>query len=158
MACLLACLAPAPAKAQRIGAHYFVEFRSRPTETFGHSVVFYGQVDANGRLAKGGVVSLHPIDDEKGIIFPSRAWVGPSAQDISERPDALYRRRVTPREYARVEIAVRRMKASWHVWHATFINCNDLSIQVADAIGLRRPHGVMPPSLWVNTLRAMNNP
>lgn len=159
MACLLACLVPMPAnaQAQRVGPPYFVEFRARETDTFGHSVVVYGHIDAYGRMTKRNFVSLHPIGD-KGLIFPARAWVGPSAEDIHSPPVASYRRPLTAAQYARVAGTVRRMKANWHIWHAAFINCNDLSIQVADTIGLRRPHGVMPPSLWVHTLRAMNNP
>jgi hypothetical protein len=48
------------------------------------------------------------------------------------------------------------MRATEHRWHAMFFNCNDFSIAVADAVGLRRPPSLMPPQAWIAGLRAMN--
>jgi hypothetical protein len=52
--------------------------------------------------------------------------------------------------------AVRILKQSQRKWHPIFQNCNDFGIGIAEALGMRRPHSLMPPSVWVATLRMLN--
>ena len=70
----------------------------------------------------------------------------------------LYRRQLTAVEYDRVGRAVRLLKAHQHRWHLIFYNCNDFAIEVAEAIGLWRPPSLLPPSVWVRSLRNLNEP
>ena len=67
-----------------------------------------------------------------------------------------YRRELTAAEFARVGRAVRVLKATQRQWHLIFYNCNDFAIEIAEALGLRRPPSLMPPGAWVRTMRALN--
>ena len=51
----------------------------------------------------------------------------------------IYRREITAAEFARVSRAVRMLKATQRQWHLIFYNCNDFAIEIAEALGLRRP-------------------
>jgi hypothetical protein len=48
------------------------------------------------------------------------------------------------------------MQATEHRWHALFFNCNDFAIEIAEALKLWRPPSLLPPDVWVASLRAMN--
>ena len=144
-------------RAARPGLSHFVEFRARPSGDIGHSLVVYGPLDAHGRPAERHHASFIPgMDGRKGMIFPIHGKVGASHDDIHAVAIASYRRDISAAQYERVQFAVRRMKAQQRLWHAMFLNCNDLSIEVAEAIELRRPPGWLPPNLWVEMLRALN--
>lgn len=51
---------------------------------------------------------------------------------------------------------IRRVEQTESHWHLLFFNCNDVIIEVADAIGMVRPPSLMLPHYFVATLRAMN--
>ena len=138
---------------------YYVEFRARPSNDIGHSVVVYGRRGARGEPAERHFASFVPgVDGRKGMILPIYGSVRASPEDIHTPPMTSYRRAVTAAEYARVTHAVRRLKEREHLWHAFLFNCNQLPVEVATAIGLRRPPSILPPNLWVDTLRALNGP
>ncbi len=138
---------------------YYVEFRARPSNDIGHSVVVYGRRGPTGEPAERRFASFVPgADGRKGMILPIYGSVRASPEDIHTPPMTSYRRAVTAAEYARVTYAVRRLKAREHLWHAFLFNCNQLPVEVAGAIGLRRPPSILPPNLWVDTLRALNGP
>ena len=65
-------------------------------------------------------------------------------------------RPLTAAEYAAVARVVRIMKKTQRDWHPIFQNCNDFGIAVAEALGMRRPHSLMAPNVWVSTLRTLN--
>ena len=156
----LAAMFAAPSQAQsapRSGLPYYVEFRARASGDIGHSVVVYGRLGPSGQPAERHYASFVPgVDGRKGMIFPINAKVRASYDDIHAPAIASYRRDITAAQYARVELVIRRMKAQERLWHAFFLNCNDLAIAVAEAIGLRRPPGFMPPNLWVELLEMLN--
>ena len=54
------------------------------------------------------------------------------------------------------ESAARIMKKSQRKWHLIFQNCNDFGIGIAEALGMRRPPSLMPPNVWISTLRLLN--
>ena len=138
---------------------YYVEFRARPSNDIGHSVIVYGRRGASGQPAEQTFASFVPgVDGRKGMIFPVYGSVRASAADIHTPPVTSYRRTLTAAEYARVKATVRRLKAREHLWHAFLFNCNQLPVEVATAIGLRRPPSILPPNLWVDTLRLFNGP
>lgn len=153
----------APAHAIERGAAqarpYFVEFRARPSNDIGHSVIVYGRLGANGQPAERHFASFVPgVDGRKGMILPVYASVHASPADIHTPPITSYRRAITAEEYARVKMTVQRLKAREHLWHAFLFNCNQLPSEVAGAIGMRTPPSLFPPNLWVDTLRALNAP
>jgi hypothetical protein len=159
LAPMQAASAPASVRAERVIRPYFVEFRARPSGDIGHSLVVYGRRDARGRPASLNYASLVPrVDGHYGMILPIKADVRASYDDIHAQPITSYRRDLSAAQFARVQMAVRQMKARLRLWHAFFFNCNDLPAVVAEAIGLRRPPSIMPPNLWVDTLRMLNGP
>jgi hypothetical protein len=143
----------------RVARPYYVEFRARPSNDIGHAVLMYGRLGANGQPAERHFASFVPsVDGRKGMIFPVYASVHASAADIHTPPTTSYRRTLTAAEYARATAAVQRLKAREHLWHAFMFNCNELPSEVARAIGLNRPPSILPPNLWVDTLRSLNEP
>ena len=163
---LLAVLASDPAAAQpasgaqqaRAGDRYFIEFRSRPSTYIGHTYIVYGRTDATGRILDMRYAGLIPdVDDAmEGLFRVVPGSVQKYVDDVKEKPNAVYGRRLTAAEYAAVERAVRIMKKTQREWHLIFQNCNDFGIGIAEALGLRRPHSLMPPNVWVSTLRMLN--
>lgn len=155
---LLAVLASGRAAAQPAPDRYFIEFRSRPSTYIGHTYIVYGRTDATGRILDMRYAGLIPdVDDAmQALIIPVPGVVKKYEDDAKLKPDAIYGRRLTAAEYAAVARAVRIMKHSQRKWHPIFQNCNDFGIAVAEALGMRRPPSLMPPRIWIETLRLMN--
>ncbi len=160
---LLAVLASGRAAAQPArpaidGDRYFIEFRSRPSTYIGHTYIVYGRTDASGRILDVRYAGLIPdVDDAlEGLIAPVPGSVQKYEDDVLLKPDTIYGRPLTAAEYAAVTRAVRIMKKTQRHWHPIFQNCNDFGIGIAEALGMRRPPSVMPPSVWVAMLRMFN--
>ncbi len=92
------------------------------------------------------------------MVFPVAANVRKYKDDSGLKPDTIYRRRLTASEYQSVVRVVQFLRSSEHQWHAIFMNCNDFGIEVAEALHMRRPPSLMPPSMWVGLLRVLNDP
>jgi hypothetical protein len=161
---LLAVLASSRAVAQPAGAQrgagsdrYFIEFRSRPSTYIGHTYIFFGRTDASGRILDARYAGFIPeVDAVQALIVPVEGTVRKYEDDVRLKPNAIYGRSLTAAEYAAVVRAVRILKQSQRKWHPIFQNCNDFGIGIAEALGMRRPHSLMPPSVWVATLRMLN--
>jgi hypothetical protein len=145
-------------RAPQAGDRYFIEFRSRPSSYIGHTYIVYGRTDATGRVLDVRVAGLIPdVDDAmEGFLVAVPGSVQKYQDDVSEKPNAVYGRRLTAAEYAAVERAVRIMKKTQRKWHLIFQNCNDFGIGIAEALGMRRPPSLMPPYVWISTLRLLN--
>lgn len=142
---------------ERWGAGYFVEFRSRPSSYIGHTYIVYGQVGADGRVVEANYAGLIPeLDGWKGLIVPIPANVRQYKDDTRLKPTAVYHRTLTATEYRRLVRTVNYLQSIEHKWHGIFQNCNDFGIQIADALGMARPPSLMPPAVWVGTLRLLN--
>jgi hypothetical protein len=154
---LLAVLASGRAAAQS-GDRYFIEFRSRPSSYIGHTFIVYGRTDATGRVLDVRVAGLIPdVEDAmEGFFRVVPGSVQKYEDDVSEKPNAVYGRRLTAAQYASVVRAVRILKKDQRKWHLIFQNCNDFGIGIAEALGMRRPHSLMPPNVWISTLRLLN--
>ena len=154
------CAVCAAALAQPIAseeARYFIEFRARPSSYIGHTFIIYGRTGSDGRVTESHYAGLIPERAAwRGVFFPIRGSVQKYKDDTRLPTRVIYRRPLSATEFARVNLAVRQMRASADKWHALFFNCNDFAIEIAEAIGLRRPPSLMPPEAWVSTLRAMN--
>jgi hypothetical protein len=136
---------------------YFVEFRARPGPFIGHTYVVYGRTDAAGRIIDQRSEGLFPDGNAVvGAFVPVAGSVRYDKNDGKYAPNAIYRRPLSAAEYARVSRFVDALRASEHEWHLMFQNCNDFGINVAEALGLRRPPSLMPPAMWVGLLRALN--
>jgi hypothetical protein len=136
---------------------YFIEFRARPGAFIGHTYVAYGRTSAAGRILDQHYAGLLPDGNAwEGLLGPIPASVREYKADAKAKPDTVYRRPLSAGEYAMVSRAVRFLRNNERELHVVFQNCNDFGIVLAEALGLRRPPSLMPPSVWVSTLRALN--
>ncbi len=136
---------------------YFIEFRSRPSTYIGHTYIVYGRTDASGRILDVRTAGFIPeVDALQALVFPVEGSVQKYKDDVLLKPDQIYGRPLTAAEYAAVARVVRIMKKTQRDWHPIFQNCNDFGIAVAEALGMRRPHSLMAPNVWVSTLRTLN--
>jgi hypothetical protein len=162
LSCLVSVLACAGADAQdtagRIG--HFVDFRARPGALWGHTFILYGRVDGRGRPIELHRAGLYPDDGRAGLVLgsvvPVRATVGAVPGDISETPNAIYRRPLSAVQYARLKALVARMRANERGWHMLMFNCNHFADAVAQSLGLATPPNILVPNAWVRALKSMN--
>jgi hypothetical protein len=146
-----------PAQPRNLGERYFIEFRARPGAFIGHTYVVYGRTDRAGRVLDQHYAGLIPTGNVwEGLLGPIAASVRKYKDDARLKPDTVYGRPLSADEYAMVSRAVRYLRNNEHEWHVVFQNCNDFGIVLAEALGLRRPPSLMPPSTWVGMLRALN--
>lgn len=139
------------------GERYFIDFRARNSTYIGHTYLVYFRVDASGQVAEQHHAGLIPEEDVwNGVFSPIRAAIRKYKDDERMPATMLYRRELSAAEFDRVGRAVRMLKASEHRWHLIFYNCNDFAIEIAEALGLWRPPSLLPPSVWVGMLRALN--
>jgi hypothetical protein len=144
-------------QAPSAGERYFIDFRARRSVYIGHTYIIYFRLDAGGRLLEEHHAGLVPEEDVwNGVFSPIRAAIRKYKDDTRLPPTVIYRRELTASEFARVGRAVALLKAKEHRWHVIFYNCNDFAIEIAEALGLWRPPSLMPPSVWVGTLKAIN--
>jgi hypothetical protein len=139
-------------------ADYFVDFHARGTNQLGHTFVVYGRMDAQSRVIEQHHAGLVPqTDGLAGVLLPVSARIEQEKDDTRLPTVALYRRKVSAADYARVSRLVAYMRRDTRQWSGVFLNCNDFGIQVAETLGLRRPPSLMPPSMWVGMLRLLND-
>ncbi len=155
----------APARAQDVSRdtgreQRFVDFRARPGALWGHTFILYGRVDPRGQRIELHRAGLYPDDGQSGLILgsfvPVSATVRAVRDDFTEMPSAIYRRKLSAAEYARLKATVARLRANEHRWHMLMYNCNDFSQDVAHALGLRTPPSILVPNAWVRALKVLN--
>jgi hypothetical protein len=143
-------------------AGYFVDFRSRPGYLFGHTLIVYGRVDARGRPHDRHLAGIYPTDGQAGLIvgslIPVRASVRGVEDDFIERPTNIYRKHLSPAQYARLERVVGGLKRSEREWDLLFKNCNDFAIAVAKGMGMATPPSWLLPYYFVGAMRVLNGP
>jgi len=154
-------LATLPACAQDSGRYnHFIDFRARPGALWGHTFILYGRVDERGQPVELYRLGLYPDDGRPGLILgtfvPVRAAVRGVPDDFSETPSAIYRRTLSPAQYARLKATVNHIRANDHAWHILAHNCNHFANTVARSIGLYTPPNILVPNAWVRALKAMN--
>ena len=152
-------LATLPACAQDSGRYnHFIDFRARPGALWGHTL--HSLWPRRRTRPASLIVSLYPDDGRPGLILgtfvPVRAAVRGVPDDFSETPSAIYRRTLSPAQYARLKATVNHIRANDHAWHILAHNCNHFANTVARSIGLYTPPNILVPNAWVRALKAMN--
>lgn len=139
---------------------YFVDFRSRPGYLFGHTFIVYGRLDASGQVVEAHYAGIYPRDDELGLVLGSLIPVPASVRgvkgDFEEPATALYRRKLTEAEYARLTAAVRHASETKNHWNLLTYNCNDFAVEVARALNMRTPPSLLLPANFIAGLRLLN--
>jgi hypothetical protein len=127
------------------GKPYFVEFRSRGAQSFGHTFVLFGKLGEGNRFASYKIAGLHPKGGSQeytmGLWFPVAAETGPSDGDVDQQfMTARYCVTLTEAEYNRLVPYIRQLQTEHKTWHGTTYNCNSFGMDVAKFIGLDTPN------------------
>lgn len=148
--------------AKASGRPYFVEFRSRTAQSFGHTFVLFGKLGEGNKFASYKIAGLHPKGDSAaytmGLWIPVPAETGPSDGDIDEQfMTARYCVTLTEAEYNKVVVYIKHLQAEHKTWHGTTYNCNSFGMDVAKFIGLDtpNPNASLPKDL-ITKLAEMN--
>jgi hypothetical protein len=147
-------------ESQREDARYFVDFhaRGRPS-LLGHVFIVYGELNPHGRIVEAQVVGFTPDTNKywAAYFIPFRGLLGRRRADLTEPSTVVYRRHLTVAEYQQLIAKVRQVRAIHPFWHLIFSNCNNFMGEIAKSIGLLRPFSLLPPSIYVSFLRALNH-
>lgn len=154
---------PAAAAASEPGGErYFVEFRSRTAQSYGHTFVVHGKVTGSNKIYPSMVAGLHPAGHSSvtymlGHVMPVPAETGASYGDTDEQYlTARYRVEMGKAEYLRVAAYIKKLQSSLKTWTATQQNCNWFAGEIAQFMGMRVPSPMEMPKDYINQLRAMN--
>jgi hypothetical protein len=146
------------------GKPYFVEFRSRGAQSYGHTFVFFGRLGAGNRFASYSVAGLHPKGEDpstyiQGHWAPVAAETGVSYGDLDEQYlTARFCVTLTEAEYRKAVAFIKNLQATKKTWHASTYNCNSFASDIAKHIGLDSPNPNMYlPETFINRL-AQDNP
>ncbi|TDR90145.1 hypothetical protein [Enterovirga rhinocerotis] len=144
---------------------YFIEFRSRYAQSYGHSYAAFGRLNSRGQIISSEVAGLHPAGDSPvpwmiGHLIPVPSETGPSDGDLED----MYisnRWRVTMGEadYMKLVAKIRQMQRSTPLWSATTYNCNSFLGDIARYMGLRSGGSILqtPPNYVATMKRANGN-
>ncbi len=147
----------ASASAQR----YFLDFRARPTPfPTGHTYFVYWIQDSTGSVVEIHFGGLHPVGGPSvwslGVLLPVPATEHSPREDKLHRPHAVYRVELSEGQFAFLKRRVATLRRKHPLWHGLTINCNAFAGEVAQSLGMRVPHHLLMPNLFVATLRALN--
>ncbi len=155
---------PPPDRAARLAGRYFVDFRARTAATYGHAFIWYGRLDARGRIGAIDVAGLHPASDSPvpyviGHIFPVPSETGKSYGDLDDQYlTANYRVYLSEADARRVFAYIRYKQETSPLWLAGAVNCTSFIADIASFMGLKTPITAawMYPEDMVNSLKELN--
>jgi hypothetical protein len=155
---------------------YFVEFRARNADSYGHMYVMYGEVNARHEIIRSEVAGFFPTGDKQncvncsasywtiGHVVPVPSEIGASDGDLEEQYVlARFRVWIDGAQYKRLVKYIKERKANKGGWHAFLNNCVTFGRDVAVFLNLNvpfliavTPSVVMYPEALVNMLREAN--
>ncbi len=141
---------------------YYIEFRARTGGILGHAYMTYGRLDSRGQPIDRHYAGLYPDDNYEdalmsfGPLVVAPAFIGSEAKDQATPPSAVYRRPLNAQEYAHLLWALRAMRSQHPRWNLVFHSCNDFVGEIARELGLVIPLSWGSPTVFIRTLRAMN--
>jgi len=140
---------------------YFIEFRARAAQSYGHTFAVHGRVGQ--KITADQVVGLHPFTESPipwmaGHIILVPSETGASDGDTEDQyVIARYRILLTEQEHRRLVAHMKQMQASSPVWHAVFYNCNAFVADIAKYMGLKTPFStLLMPKDFITKLRELN--
>jgi len=153
----------APAAAVAHGKPYYVEFRARSAQSYGHTFSIHGRLNGSGQIVSKTVVGLHPATESPVpwmighfVVVPSET--GASDGDKEDQyVTARFRVDLTAEEYKKVTGYMKDLQAKSPVWHAVLYNCNAFVGDIAKFMGMETPSSTMlMPAAYINELRQLN--
>jgi hypothetical protein len=154
-----------PHPASRLAGRYFVDFRSRTAASYGHAFVWYGRLNAHGKVGLIEVAGLHPASENPipyiiGHVFPVPAETGKSYGDLDEEYlTANYRVYLSEADAMKVFAYIKYKQETSPLWLASAYNCTGFIADIAAYMGLKTPlTGTwMYPEDFVNSLHDLNH-
>jgi hypothetical protein len=148
----------------RLAGRYFVDFRARTAASYGHAFVWYGRLNAHGKVGLIEVAGLHPASDNPipyiiGHVFPVPAETGKSYGDLDdEYLTANYRVYLSEADAQKVFAYIRYLQNTSPLWLAGVYNCTAFLADIAAYMGLKTPVAAtwMYPEDMVNSLKELN--
>ena len=153
--------APGAKAVRKPAKPYFVEFRARSAQSYGHTFLVHGRVGQ--KITVNNVVGLHPATESSIpwlighlVLVPSET--GASDGDIEEQYIiARYRVLLSETEYKRVSAYLKERQANAPVWHAVLYNCNTFIADIAEFMGLKAPFSnMLMPKAFITELKQLN--
>ena len=146
-----------------VGKPYYIEFRSRSAQSYGHTFSIYGRLNGQGKIASKVVAGLHPFSENAvpwmiGHLFLVPSETGASDGDTEDQyVTARFRVALSQAEYAKVTTFIKGLQKKSPVWHAVLYNCNAFVGDIARFMGLETPSSTMLlPAEYINGLRDLN--
>ena len=151
---------------------YFISFRARNAESYGHSFVAFGERDSAGNIPydRSGVLiplmteiaGLHPASTSDvpysiGHVVPVPSETGPSDGDTeiaylqNELTIAL-----SPGEYRKLYSFIKELQSSRPLWHAVAYNCSSFTNEIASYMGLDTANHILFPTNYIESLKNRN--
>jgi hypothetical protein len=144
------------------GKPYYIEFRSRSAQSYGHTFSIYGRLNG-GRIATKTVAGLHPATESPvpwmiGHVVLVPSDTGASDGDTEdEYVTARFRVVMNEAEYKKVVGYIKGLQAKSPVWHAVLYNCNAFVGDIARFMGMETPGSTMlMPEEYISSLRNLN--
>lgn len=156
----------------KLAKPYFISFRARNAESYGHTFVVFGKFDANGRVPYDStgtlipsmteVAGLHPASTSVvpymlGHLVPVPSETGASDGD-TERAYLLAEWTIplTAAQYNEIVPYIHKLQARSPVWNAVTYNCSAFVADVARHMGYQTPSPLHLPKEFITELREMN--
>lgn len=144
---------------------YFIEFRSRYAQSYGHAFVVFGRGNGPGKkINPNQIAGLHPATDSPvpfwvGHVIPVASETGASEGDTDEiYVSARYRVLLSKAEYDKAVAYIRKLQKTKTLWQEMVYNCNSFIGDIAAYIGLKTPaSALVMPQTYVTELRDLNN-
>jgi len=140
---------------------YFVEFRVRKDNEFGHSYVVLGAFDRLGHNRRLGVVGFGTAPGARSgmaTLLGAAGRVGYTNNDHAHNPVERFRVPVDRATVRKVMGAIFDMHQSWTGYQLLFRNCNTFAGAIARLIGLNVPLiDAVPPTIYVRELMRLNS-
>jgi len=148
----------------RLAGRYFVDFRARTAASYGHAFVWYGRLNAHGKVGLIEVAGLHPASDSTipyiiGHVFPVPSETGKSYGDLDDQYlTANYRVYLSEADARKVFAYIRHKQDTSPLWLAGVYNCTAFLADIAAYMGLKPPMAAtwMYPEDMVNSLKELN--
>jgi len=142
---------------------YYIEFRSRSAQSYGHTFSIFGRLDSRGNILTKEVAGLHPFTESPIpwmvghlVLVPSET--GASDGDLEDQyVTARFSVNLTEADYAKLLPYIRQHQAHSPLWHAVLYNCNAWVGDVARFMGMQAPlDTIQYPEDYINELHDMN--
>jgi hypothetical protein len=148
----------------RLAGRYFVDFRSRTAASYGHAFIWYGRLNAQGKIGLVDVAGLHPASDSPipyviGHVFPVPSETGKSYGDLDEEYlTANYRVYLSEADAKKVFAYIKYKQETSPLWLAGVYNCTAFIADIAGFMGLKTPVTAtwMYPEDMINRLKELN--